>query len=164
MAKEIANKPATKKRGNPNWKKGGKSPNPAGAPKRGESWTEIIARYGEMTPSEAAEQSLELSKKLLSIGDGVTLKQAVVLRVYTSLLFEPQPGLLNAFMERAEGKVKDKVEVSGDTENPIAYRQVFQHSAALAGIAPRPVRDSGAPSADQDGGDGAALGQDLHGG
>jgi hypothetical protein len=47
----------------------------------------------------------------LKIGEGVTLKQAVVLRVYDALLFEPQPGLLNAFMERAEGKMTQPIEV-----------------------------------------------------
>ena len=102
-------KKTAKPRGKP-WPKG-VSGNPAGAPKRGESWAEIIKRFGEMTPSEAAQVSLELSKKLMTIGDGVTLKQAVVLRVYSSLLFEPQPGLLNAFMERAEGKVTQPVSV-----------------------------------------------------
>lgn len=111
-AKEIANKPPTKKRGNPNWRKGGASPNPTGAPKRGESWQEIIKAYGDLTPSEAAKLSLELTKKLLSIGDGVTLKQAVVLRVYADLLYEPNPGLLNSFMERAEGKVSQPIELT----------------------------------------------------
>ena len=111
MSSRIDNKPAAKKRGNPNWKKGGPSPHPQGAPKRGESWAEIIKRFGEMTPAEAAQVSLELSKRLLSIGEGITLKQAVVLRVYDALLFEPQPGLLNAFMERAEGKITQPIEV-----------------------------------------------------
>ena len=90
------------------WKKG-QSGNPKGAPKRGESWTEIIKRVGEMTPSEAAARSLELSKQLLKIGEGVTLKEAVVLRVYGALLFEPQPGLLNTFIERAEGKLAQPI-------------------------------------------------------
>lgn len=117
--KEIVNKPTAKKgRGNPNWKKGGASPNPLGAPKRGESWAEIIKRVGELTPSEAAARSLELAKRLLSIGDGVTLKEAVVLRVYSSLLFEPQPGLFNAFMERTEGKVKQPIEVDDLRDKP----------------------------------------------
>lgn len=93
------------------WKPG-QSGNPVGAPKRGESWAEIIKRFGEMTPSEAAQVSMELAKKLLSIGDGITLKQAVVLRVYTALLFEPQAGLLNAFMERAEGRVTQPIEMT----------------------------------------------------
>lgn len=93
------------------WKKG-QSGNPKGAPKRGESWAEIIKRVGEYTPSEAAERSLALAKQLLEIGDGVTLKEAVTLRVYASLLFEPQPGLLNAFMDRTEGKVTQPIEVN----------------------------------------------------
>lgn len=112
---KSANKPKTDKpkRKAPStaWKPG-QSGNPKGAPKRGESWQEIIKRYGELTPPEAAELSLELTKKLLSIGDGVTLKQAVVLRVYADLLYEPNPGLLNSFMERAEGKVSQPIEVT----------------------------------------------------
>ena len=93
------------------WPKG-VSGNPKGAPKRGESWAEIIKRYCEMTPSQAATESLELTKRFLSIGDGVTLKQAVILRVYASLLFEPQPGLFNAFMERTEGKITQPIDFS----------------------------------------------------
>lgn len=92
--------------------------NLTGAPKRGESWAEIIKRIGELTPSEAATRSLELAQQLLKIGDGVTLKEAVVLRVYSSLLFEPQPGLFNAFMERTEGKVKQPIEVDDLREKP----------------------------------------------
>jgi len=97
------------------WQKG-KSGNPKGAPKRGESWAEIIKRIGEMTPGEAAARSLSLAKQLLEIGDGVTLKEAVILRVYGALIFEPQPGLLNAFMERTEGKVAQRVELDWKTE------------------------------------------------
>jgi len=108
-----AKKQTTGKRGgkrSTSWKPG-QSGNPKGSPKRGESWAEIIKRYGEMTPSEAATHSLELVKKLLTIGDGVTLKQAVILRVYASLLFEPQPGLLNSFMDRADGKLAQTISV-----------------------------------------------------
>lgn len=109
--KSAANTNGTAKpRGKP-WPKG-VSGNPAGAPKRGESWAEIIKRVGEMTPAEAAQRSLVLAKELLKVGDGVTLKEAVVLRVYGALLFDPQPGLLNAFMERAEGKVAQTVNVN----------------------------------------------------
>lgn len=111
--KKPAKTQTTGKRGgkrSTSWKPG-QSGNPAGAPKRGESWQEIIKAYGDLTPSEAAVLSLELTKKLLAIGDGVTLKQAVVLRVYADLLHEPNPGLLNSFMERAEGKVSQPLDV-----------------------------------------------------
>jgi len=116
-------KPSPKRGGkrSTSWKKG-QSGNPNGAPKRGESWAEIIKYVGDLTPSEAAEMSQQVAGKLRSIGDGVTLKQAVVLRVFAALMFEPQPGLLNAFIERTEGKVKDQVELSGDEEKPITIR------------------------------------------
>lgn len=100
------------------WKPG-QSGNPNGAPKRGESWAEIIKRVGEYTPQEAAEKSIELSRQFLKVGEGVTLKEAVVMRVYGALLFEPQPGLLNAFMERTEGKIKDELELKGDKTAPL---------------------------------------------
>lgn len=109
-------KPKPKRKAPPKAWKPGQSGNPKGAPKRGESWAEIIKRVGEYTPSEAAERSLSLAKQLLEIGDGVTLKEAVTLRVYASLLFEPQPGLLNAFMDRTEGKVSQPVEMSWKDE------------------------------------------------
>lgn len=126
MAKSKSDntQPADKKRKAPKtaWKKG-QSGNPKGAPKRGESFTEIIKRVGNETPSEAAAVSLELAQKFLSIGDGVTLKEAVIRRVYGSLLFDPQPGLLNAFMDRAEGKLKDEIAVntSGQVKIVIEY-------------------------------------------
>src|SRR5690348_13759826 len=114
MTTKPANRQSTGKRGgktSTSWKKGDPSPNPAGAPKRGESWAELIKQYGDLTPSEASALSLELAKKLLAIGDGMTLKQAVVLRVYADLLHAPTPGLLNALMERADGKVADKLQI-----------------------------------------------------
>jgi hypothetical protein len=105
--------------GNPSklkpWPKG-VSGNPKGAPKRGESWAEIIKRVGEYTPAEAAEKSVELAKQFLKIGEGVTLKEAVVLRVYGATLFEPQPGLFNALMDRAEGKPNQPLDVTSAGE------------------------------------------------
>lgn len=95
----------TKRKGNKNWVKGGASPNPKGAPKRGQSWKEIYSAIGNMTPKEAAEYCRAIAGKIGSIGDQVTLKEAVVMRVYVALLFEPDARLLNAAMDRDEGKV-----------------------------------------------------------
>lgn len=61
-----------------------------------------------MTPDEAREMCRVLFAKV-PLHDEVTLKQAVVMRVYAALLFDPQPGLLNAFMERVEGKVAQPI-------------------------------------------------------
>jgi hypothetical protein len=142
VSERIVNKPPSKKgRGNPNWKKGMQSPNPIGAPKRGESWGEIIKRVGELTPAEAAERSVELAKQFLKIGEGVTLKEAVVLRVYGALLFEPQPGLLNAFMERAEGKMSQPISVEWREEakaqgyDPDKLIEEFARAMATADVA-----------------------------
>ena len=63
-----------------------------------------------MTPVEAADHANEIAKQLRKIGGGLTLKEAVVVRVYAALLFEPQASLLNSFMERAEGKVAQPIE------------------------------------------------------
>ena len=132
---------ATKKkpRGKPFAK--GQSGNPNGAPKRGESWAEIIKQIGDMTPKEAADMCRAVAGKLATIGDGVTLKQAVVLRVFAALMFDPQPGLLNAFMERAEGKVKDVL--SGDDEHPIkqVIEIVYTDTAATSGAASGAIDD-----------------------
>lgn len=109
-------KPTAKPRGRPFPK--GTSGNPAGAPKRGESWAEIIKQFGDMTPVEAADLTAKIAGKLRNYGDALTLKQAVVMRIYAALLFEPQPGLLNAFMDRADGKVADRVDVTSGGEVP----------------------------------------------
>lgn len=113
----------TKRKGN--WKPG-QSGNPKGAPKRGQSWKEIIHEIGEMTPDEAREMCRILFAKV-PLHDEVTLKQAVVMRVYAALLFDPQPGLLNAFMERVEGKVAQPITQMTDD-------QLRQFIAAEIGI------------------------------
>ena len=93
------------------WAKGTPSPNPHGAPKRGQSLKDIAKTIGDMTPTEAADWCSEIANRIKSIGDGVTLKEAVVLRIYTSLLFEPDARLFDAIMNRDEGKVSQPVEV-----------------------------------------------------
>lgn len=86
------------------WKPG-QSGNPAGAPKRGESWAEIIKRIGEMEPGEAAAKFGEIAKQLRSLPNGVTLKELVVMRVYAAMLFEPTSALWGHMMDRADGEV-----------------------------------------------------------
>jgi hypothetical protein len=115
--------------------KGGFKDNPqninkAGAPKRGESWKEIISFYGNMTPTEAAERAAKIARELRQFTDAITLKEAVVLRGYLALLNDPQPGLLNAYMDRDEGKVAEHVKVSGDKAEPLTIRIVKASDAA----------------------------------
>lgn len=97
--------------------KGGFKDNPqnrntAGAPKRGESWAEIIDRIGNMTPIEAAEHAKAIAGKLKTMGNAITLKEAVVIRGYAQLLFEPTSSLMGVYMDRTDGKVTDKIDVT----------------------------------------------------
>ena len=110
---ESANTSGKPKRRAPKtaWKPG-QSGNKLGRPSTGESWGEIIKRIGNMTPIEAAKHANAIAGKLKAMGGDLTLKEAVVVRVYAALLFEPQASLLNAFMDRAEGKVLTPIDVS----------------------------------------------------
>jgi hypothetical protein len=104
------------KTGKGGFKENPKNINKAGAPKRGESWAEIIDRIGNMTPIEAAEHAKAIAGKLKAMGDAITLKEAVVIRGYASLLFEPTSSLMNVYMDRTDGKVTDKVDVTSGGE------------------------------------------------
>jgi hypothetical protein len=108
---------AIKKRGNPKWEKGGKSPNPAGRPKDGESWAAIIAAVGNMYPEDILElvgRNNDLGKQIALLPKGVQMKYLVTARVFAALMFEPTQGLWKELMERAEGKVETPLKHSGE--------------------------------------------------
>lgn len=123
----------------------GKSGNPKGGPKRGESWAEIIKHVANMDGAQAAAMAKQWATSFKGF-EGVTLKEAVVLRVFVSLLNEPTPGLLTAFMERAEGKLAQTVRhdvgdeltrlmrENGLTDNDIQSDPVASELFRLAGV------------------------------
>ena len=116
----------TKKRGNPNWKRGGKSPNPSGRPKDGESWSGIIKEIGDMYPADIISfigKNNDLGQALAKLPQNVQMKYLVTARVFAQLMFEPTPSLWKELMERAEGKVKDNVDVTSGNE-PLILRIV----------------------------------------
>lgn len=159
-----ANTGATPKRkaGGKPFEKGDKRINRAGAPKRGESWGEIINRVFSMTGAEIADYTMPLAKQLRQIGDDVTLKEAVILRVGVALMNEPTPGLFNAVMDRAEGTPTQSVTVSGDDEKPLAFRVVetdsIRAAVGVAVIEGGPEGHLRASGEGESAGDGAALG------
>ena len=122
MAKSVAN---TKKQhsGPHRWKKG-ESGNPRGAPKRGESWVEVWTKIGNMTPQEAAEYCESVARQLKKIKEAVTLKEAVALRCYVSLLNEPSPGILNSVQDREEGTPRQSIELTGNEDKPLSFKVV----------------------------------------
>lgn len=108
----IANKPKSKG-GNPNWKKGMKSPNPTGRPKDGESWAAIIKAVGDMYPSDLVTfigADNDLGRMLSKLPQGTQMKYLVTARVFASLMFEPTSSLWKDLMERAEGKIAQPIE------------------------------------------------------
>lgn len=109
---KTSRKPKVKRDVNGKWLKGTPTPNPAGAPKRGQSWQEIYKHIGNLTPKEAAEYCHAVAGQLAKIGDKVTLKEAVVLRVYAALLFDPDARLLSVVSDREEGKVSQPVDIN----------------------------------------------------
>lgn len=100
------------------WKKG-QSGNLKGGPKRGESWAETITKIGNMTGEQAADFCRLVGEKLAGIGGSVSLKEAVTLRCFAALMFEPQASMLTALADRAEGKVADRV--AGHDGGPVEH-------------------------------------------
>lgn len=101
-----------KPRGKP-WPEG-VSGNPAGAPKRGESWAEVIKDITDKTPEEVLAEldSGELAAAYRKFPRHVLIKRLIIMRVVAALMFEPQSGLLNSFMERADGKVLEQLNLT----------------------------------------------------
>jgi hypothetical protein len=95
------------------WRKG-VSGNPKGAPKRGESWAETVKAIGDLTPSELAAKCTTFALQVAPLGDGLTMREAVVIRTFVALLNEPTGGLLSALMSRAEGLPRQQIELDFD--------------------------------------------------
>jgi len=113
-----------RKRGNPAWVKGGKSPNPSGRPKDGESWASIIKAVGDMYPADIIAfvgRDNDLGKMLAKLPQGVQMKYLVTARVFSALMFEPSSGLWKELMERADGKVQSLVDITSGGEPVKGY-------------------------------------------
>src|SRR3990172_392795 len=85
-----------------------------GAPKRGESWREIIDSVGKMFAEEISAEvgNNDLGRAYRQLPRGIAMKRLVVMRVFAALMFEPTAGLWNPLMERVEGKVIQPISVS----------------------------------------------------
>lgn len=81
----------------------GKTNNPRGAPRRGESWADIIAAVGRKTGKEAAMkiEGMANAPRPLSTTD---LKTTVVLCVFAKTIEQPDGRLLRELIDRAEGR------------------------------------------------------------
>jgi hypothetical protein len=105
------------------WKKG-QSGNPKGRPKDGESWAAIIKAVGDMYPADILAfigEKNDLGRMLKQLPQDVQMKYLVTARVFSSLMFEPSSSLWKELMERAEGKVGDKLDVTSGGEKIKGY-------------------------------------------
>lgn len=115
--KKPANRQTTGKRRPPKnaWPKG-QSGNPAGRPKDGESWSKIIKDIGDMYPGDLLAfigETNDLGRQIKLLPPNVQMKYLVTARVYAALMFEPTSGLWNGLMDRADGKVPDRLQLEG---------------------------------------------------
>ncbi len=144
MTTKAANTPKTGKGGKTtgSWKPG-QSGNPKGRPSEGESWAATIKRISNMTGEEASSYVVAVAKQLKPL-KGVTLKEAVVMRCFAALMFEPQAAMFNAIVDRAEGKMPQgffdiaqlmtKAREAGLTDDAIRADPILLEIFAAAGI------------------------------
>lgn len=70
----------------------------------------------------------DLGRMLAGLPQDVQMKYLVTARVFSSLMFEPSSGLWKELMERAEGKVTDRVDVNTDGTLTINIRKASDAS------------------------------------
>lgn len=135
---KSANKAKSDKRKAPKsaWKPG-QSGNPAGRPKDGESWAAIIASVGNMNAEDLLAfigTTNDLGKAIAQLPKNVQLKYLVTARVFAALMFEPSSGLWKELMERAEGKVADRMDLNqtGEMKVVIEYADSEDSTAETA--------------------------------
>ena len=100
----------------------GQSGNPKGAPRRGESWREVIREVGDKTIDEAIAHypwiaaRIPADVQVLGVSDQLTLKELIVVNVFAALIKEPDSALWNGLMNRAEGNPEQPVEFGWKSE------------------------------------------------
>jgi hypothetical protein len=92
----------------------GQSANPAGRPPSESSWAGLIRSMMNSTPEQLADEfgDSELGKSFRKLPKSIPMRRQLLARVMAGLMFDPTPGLLSILLEREEGKVADKLDLS----------------------------------------------------
>ena len=95
--------------------------NKGGRPSAGTSfrdvWGEEIDRYAEDIAKDCEAQGRnDLALAFKQMPKGVPLKRLIGWRVMAAIMFDPTSGLVTAFVDRIDGKVKDEIEHTGKVE------------------------------------------------
>jgi hypothetical protein len=81
-----------------------------GAPRKGMSWKELIAEYGDMSGPEIAARWDTQAKEFAKLPADVALKDLIVITAYASLLRDFSANTWDKMMERTDGKVTQPME------------------------------------------------------
>lgn len=131
MAKENLadnNEKSTKKkpRGKP-WIKG-QSGNPKGAPKRGKSWAEAMARITGMTREQAIDyvgKETTIGRALKELSPKIPIKDALIFIAIIAFGRDPNARMLTAMMDREEGRPPQAVDITSQGEK-ISWRDFIE--------------------------------------
>ena len=108
---ENSGKQSKKKpRGRPFQKGKDERRNTEGAPRKGMSWKELIAEYGDMSGPEIAARWDTQAKEFSKLPANVALKDLIVIQAYASLLHDFSANTWDKMMERTDGKVTQPIE------------------------------------------------------
>ena len=86
-----------------------------GAPARGESQAEVYGKSMNMTPKDIVllvGRDSDLGRSYAQMPDDVPMKILLALRNLAAEMFEPSSGRMTMIMDRTEGKVMDKLDLS----------------------------------------------------
>jgi len=142
--------------------KPGTTNNPNGRPKKGRALAEQILKAfnkTRLTPDGSSHNGKTILGELLA---SAVLNGEVVLLSNKKLVLPPREWLeLVKFVTvHIDGAARAEVDVTSGGKRI----ETYDYNSAIATLAPRPDEDSDPPGADQSGGDGPEMGQDLNGG
>lgn len=96
-----------------------------GRPKNEQSISHWISEYGNLTPKELAGLCVQYATDLKKVKGDMSMFAHIALRALMGQINEPSPGLFALILDRTEGKVQDRLELSGDTSAPIVLKVVY---------------------------------------
>lgn len=97
----------------------GVSGNPGGRPKNDRTWANIIREVGDMYPEDIAMlvgENHPLGQVMKALPQTIQMKYLITARVFAALMEEPRASLWNGLMDRAEGKVAERVNMNTRAE------------------------------------------------
>jgi hypothetical protein len=119
----------------------GQSGNPGGRPKNEQSISYWLAEFGKMTPRELADLCETYAADLKKVKGDMPMFAHIAIRALMGQINEPSPGLFAHILDRTEGKVKDKLELSGDSTAPLRIVIEYDHPGEAAEPASGPAPD-----------------------